>query len=272
MEIDDIVTVDPNELTVREPFSSLFSTKQDVLERIVLSMKDAGFDYGHPIHVWRKENCVVDGHQRRLAAIRAGVSVYVRFYDFEDEASALKYAIRNQRDRRNISDAEITRAVKAVDKLRAKGGDRRSAAAKSMGSQEHIDLRDRSDVDTAKIIGTTPQEVKNARAVLRDPEAERAVDAGEKTLNRAAEDVRAKKRKPTAPKPARPKREEDARPVMAKQPPIDPIQAWREIGTWLDTSLRGWPQQTRRDFIIAAKQGLRRISRNSASPRRRAPS
>lgn len=60
---------------------------------------------------------VVDGHTRLAAAALAEletVETYVHY--FHDEDAALEYAIRNQRDRRNLTAAEILRCVQVLDR------------------------------------------------------------------------------------------------------------------------------------------------------------
>jgi hypothetical protein len=51
---------------------------------------------------------------------------WVYYHDFKDEDEALDDAVANQRDRRNLTDAEFLSLVAAVYKRRPHGGDRRS--------------------------------------------------------------------------------------------------------------------------------------------------
>ena len=44
----------------------------------------------------------------------AGVDVLVCFHDFSDKDAAMDYAVANQRDRRNLTDAEIASLVMAL--------------------------------------------------------------------------------------------------------------------------------------------------------------
>ena len=50
---------------------------------------------------------------------------------FADEDEAIRYAVANQVKRCNLSDAELTAVVMAIDKRKARGGDRKSKAVKS---------------------------------------------------------------------------------------------------------------------------------------------
>jgi ParB family chromosome partitioning protein len=184
----------PDELVERPPFSTLFPRRPDVIERITKSMKNSGFDPSQAVHVWREGNCLIDGHQRRQAAIKAKVPIYVYFHNFPTEDEALDYAIAVQRDRRNLTDDELHSIIKVIDKRKAKGGDR-----KSKGSNGPIDPG-RSADQTAATIGTSSVKVKKSRAVAAHPDLDQAVSNGEVSLNRAATEAR--KRNREAKKPA----------------------------------------------------------------------
>ena len=58
-------------LKMEEPFRNLFPIRQTVLAEIIDDMNVNGFDFGHPIVVWKM--IVVDGHTRLKAAIAAGL-------------------------------------------------------------------------------------------------------------------------------------------------------------------------------------------------------
>lgn len=93
-------------LKMEEPFRNLFPIRQTVLAEIIDDMNVNGFDFGHPIVVWKM--IVVDGHTRLKAAIAAGLeTVPVICRQFNDENEALEYAIRCQRNRRNLTNGEL---------------------------------------------------------------------------------------------------------------------------------------------------------------------
>jgi len=113
----------------------------------------------------------------------------------QDEDAALEYAIRNQRDRRNMTAGDILRCVAALDQRKPRGGDRKSESAKSMGSRDPIDFG-RSANHTAELLGVSPSTVKRAR-VINDhasPATKQAVETGEMSLAAAAQKTRAEKR------------------------------------------------------------------------------
>ena len=115
VEIDNIRTI--------EPFKSLFPVREDILARITADMKRFGFDNAHPIILWAGHNfTVVDGHTRLLAAKKLGIStIPVVLREFADESKALEYAIDSQRNRRNLTDAELLRCLSELDKRKKVG-------------------------------------------------------------------------------------------------------------------------------------------------------
>lgn len=154
-----MILTDPRDLVSREPFSTLFPIRPNTFAAIVQSMRDKGFDVTQPIHVWRQGNVIIDGHTRVKAAIEAGVHVSVCYHDFKDDDEALDYAIDMQRNRRNLTDAELLSLISVVE------------AAGGMTLPE-----------TATRIGTGIQKVHRARAVLADPEEKEHVLSGRKSI------------------------------------------------------------------------------------------
>ena len=186
-----------DQLTKAEPFSSLFSIKPEVFEAIKADMTVHGFDPSKPVNVWRKPDgtrILIDGYTRVRAAEELGllrVTAYEKTY--ASEAEALAYAIHTQKDRRNLSDAELLRLIELVD--RPQEGFRSPLAA-----IEANDGQPRKTAEvTADTIGTSRAKVERARAVLSDPEEATAVRRGEKTIHQAAEAAKAKRAIPPAP-------------------------------------------------------------------------
>ena len=181
-------------LKTRKPFKRLFPVKKEVLSAITAHMKIHGFDSSQPIVVMKtenKENVVIDGHTRLRAAQAAGIAdVSVVVKEFQDEQEALKYAIHNQRDRRNMTDADILRCVEALDR-RKRRGERTDLTSTDVKSG-------RSSQETAKIVGTSSSKVEKARTVLSDVRSRNAVLKGAKTINGAYSEMAAERRPKTA--------------------------------------------------------------------------
>lgn len=186
-----------DELTKAEPFASLFSIKPEVFEAIKSDMAVNGFDPSKPVNVWCKPDGIrilIDGYTRVRAAEELGL-LRVTAYEktFASESEALAYAIHTQKDRRNLSDAELLRLIELVD--RPQEGFRSPLA-----SIEANDGQPRKTAEvTADTIGTSRAKVERARAVLSDPEEAAAVRRGEKTIHQAAEAAKAKRAVPPVP-------------------------------------------------------------------------
>jgi ParB-like chromosome segregation protein Spo0J len=173
-----------SELNTRPPFAGLFPIRSATLTAITASMQKRGFDPSKPIDVWEGQDVVLDGHTRLRAATAAGLpTVEVYEHEFADEAEALEYAIRNQRDRRNLTDPEILSCIAALDQ-RGASGTRTDLAS--------IDARSgKSAARTAALVGTSPAKVERVRTVLDHgaPETQEAVRAGEKSIHAAYQET-----------------------------------------------------------------------------------
>jgi ParB family chromosome partitioning protein len=179
-------------IRTKTPFSDLFDINPRVLDEITKSMSEKGYDENFPITLW--EDVVIDGHTRLSAAIAnniAEVPVYQK--EFKDEQEALDYAIHNQRARRNLSEAELLRCIAVVDKPLTK------AEAGHKGGTSNLKTKIAKDVPThkktAEVLGIGESKVSDARTVLADADASKAVAKGEKTITGAAKEIREKKSK-----------------------------------------------------------------------------
>ena len=173
-------------LQTREPFSSLFPVAPAVFGAIAEDMRLNGFDEAHPIILWKEGGCVLDGHTRLAAALECGIAdvpVVERSIATDDEAVA--YAIRCQRNRRNITDADIVRWVAEFDKRKMAG---RPAKLPPHGGNILPPRHDRtSATQAAETLGLSTRKYERARQVVdQAPEEIRnAVAAGAMTINAA---------------------------------------------------------------------------------------
>ena len=255
LDVSEIVMVDPRELDTAPPFSTVFAVKPDVQEKIVESMTSVGYDPTKPVAVWRERNVVIDGHTRILSAIKARIfDIPVAFFSFASEDDALLYAITSQVHRRNLSQSELLTAVKAVDKIKARGGDRKSEKSKT--SAEVFDRGECSANETAKILGVGRATVERARVVLKDEEASQSVLDGKASIRMAADRVRAKKAKPTqqTEKPAQQSAlfaESTTTAALASAPPLPKFDAAPASAPFTATEKPRWDtQQYRMDVRI----------------------
>ena|GEM_PF-6077577 len=89
----------------------------------------------------------------------------VYYHEFADEDEALRYAIANQRDRRNLTDTDLLRLIEAVDNREKRGGDRGNQYAGGNPSREGLPPKGTAE-QTAKIVGTSRSKVEKARVIL----------------------------------------------------------------------------------------------------------
>jgi protein gp37 len=186
--------VDPKSLATREPFSTLFTIDAHVLDAITEDMAAEGYDRSKPIDVWLGEGVVIDGHTRLKAALAAEIEEVAVFdHFFADEDDALEYAIKNQRDRRNWTDAEITRAVMALDERKKHGaepggrGNQYAETKENESGKAQPCALPKTAERTAEILGVSPRKVEQTRTVLdhADEDTKAAVLSGEQTINSA---------------------------------------------------------------------------------------
>jgi len=181
-----IVNVPVWMLKTAEPFSSLFPVRETVLAEIIEDMNINGFDAGHPIVLWNMT--IVDGHTRLRAAIAAGIEdVPVICRKFTDECDALEYAIRSQRNRRNLTDWELFQCLKKLD-FRKKIGRPGINCSYQAGKS--------SDV-LAEMLGISRAKIEKLRAIMDhgSDEVKDAIRQGKYSINGAYQAVMEPRRK-----------------------------------------------------------------------------
>jgi len=240
-----------DQLTKAEPFSSLFTIKPEVFEAIKADMAANGFDPSKPVNVWRKYDgtrILIDGYTRVRAAEELSL-LRVTAYEktFATEAEALAYAIHTQKDRRNLSDAELLRIIELVDQPQE--GFRSPIAP--IGAIEAKSAK--TAAITADAIGISARKVERARAVLSDPEEAAAVRRGEKTIHQAAEVAKAKRVVPQAPA-----KRHGLSPKVQQANEEAVAEGLRIIGLLHELAQRD-PSSARRKVIRAAIKPLRSI-------------
>ncbi len=171
-----------SELSVQEPFSSIFPIGNETLESISQDMGTNGFDEIFPIIAWEGKNIVVDGHTRFAAAKAIGLEqVPVQFKPFENEDDAVLYSFHIQRNRRNISDEDILNCLALLDNIH--GTDTKE------GEPTHS--RKETNQMRAKELGISPHKVDKARKVMEhgDEQIRESISSGEKSINKAFQEV-----------------------------------------------------------------------------------
>ena len=101
-------------------FKALYKIDDGVLERIVKSMKESGFDESQPVHIWLTEDghkYLIDGYTRFTASKKAGItSLPVYEHNFKTFDETYKYVLGLQVNRRNLDGDELLRNVAILSK------------------------------------------------------------------------------------------------------------------------------------------------------------
>jgi len=204
-------------IITKEPFEGLFPIDVRTLKAVEDNMRENGYDQGVPITVWKGKRICIDGHTRLIAAETVGIEDIPAFgKHFENEDEALQYAIHCQRDRRNMTGADIAKCVNLVDKLKERGGDHKSEEfQESKLPSESIDPEESAEV-TAKIVGTSKSKVNKIRYIDKhaDDETKEALAANEITINKAYTQAKDKK---GGMKPVRDLNERDPKEILETQ-------------------------------------------------------
>jgi len=194
-----------SDLVLEEPFKSLFAIREDIKNAIRSHMQEHGYDESKPVDVWKRSGkdgfdyVLVDGFTRTQAAEEAGrltVTAYLHAFDSVEEAR--DYAIHTQRDRRNLSDAELMSVLSLIDK-KVTGFKTSSSLAPDGANGGPLA---KTAQRTAKEIGTSARKVERARKVASDPNAAAAVKRGELSINKAYEQVREREKTELGANPA----------------------------------------------------------------------
>jgi len=175
--------MDINQINTASPFRDLFPIEDNIVKEIMWDIQKKGFDESKPLVLWKGKSVVIDGHTRLRAARKAGLyHVPVAMKDFDNEEAALEYAIKSQRNRRNLKDREIIQCIAALDKRKDK-----IANLKQNHTEARNQASGKSAEETAKILGIGKSKVEQARAVLdkAPEEIQEAVKAGNMSINSA---------------------------------------------------------------------------------------
>ncbi len=121
-------------------FKALYKIDAVVLERIVKSMKENGFDESQPVHIWLTEDghkYLIDGYTRYTASKKAGItSLPVYEHSFKSFDETYKYVLGLQVNRRNLDGDELLRNIAILSKCEfVKNANKHKAdiIAKSLG-------------------------------------------------------------------------------------------------------------------------------------------
>lgn len=183
-----------SEIRTRKLFS-IFDINNNVLTAIKENIESQGYDTAFPIVLWG--HTVIDGHTRLKAAEMAGIKdIPILQKKFSNKQEALEYAIHNQRDRRNMTEGELLRCIKRLDKREERGGDHGNQYTGGKNLISNFAKSEPSRNRTASILGIGRSKVSDARTVLdsEDEEIQEQVKSGEKSISAAAKEIRGQQR------------------------------------------------------------------------------
>lgn len=189
----------PSDFITKEPFSTLFSHNKAMVTSISATMKKDGYDLAYPVVCSEVGGFVVDGHTRIASAKKAGLKL-IPFINrkFTDDDDALKYAISCQRNRRNLTDAELIKCVEELDKRKTKAEAGKSGRDKQLGQAQGCaspEPEGKSSSATAELLNVSPRQVEKIRSIIDNApkEIKEAVSSGEMSINQAEKEIRHQK-------------------------------------------------------------------------------
>lgn len=179
MDSGTLYQIKVDELRIEPPFCDLFTVQPTTAKAVTASMKATGYDQAFPLVAWN--GVVVDGHTRLRSAKAAGIHVVpVVYRQFASETEALEYAIACQRNRRNLTDAELVRCVAELGK-RQRGG------TGGTNPQDCGLPTPPSAADVADTLGISQRKVEQIRTIAdhAPDEVRTALARGDLTVNAA---------------------------------------------------------------------------------------
>lgn len=178
-----------SDIKTAPPFDWIFNKSLNLIEAIAQAMHENGYDTAYPIVVWKERRGVIlDGNTRYHAACVAGIrDIPVLEKSFDSEDAALAYAIAAQKNRRNLTDDELVRAVIELEK--------RHPRRQSSDLTDKNNPSGKSATRTAEVLGTSTRTVERVRTLQKHgtPADVAAVVSGDLSLNAALSKIRTQK-------------------------------------------------------------------------------
>ena len=140
----------------------------------------------HPVIMWRGQ--IVDGRNRNLACIRAGIKPRTKAVEFADDAEAIRFIISTNIHRRHLTESQRAMISNELAKLEPGDRDAQICASPTLTQQQAADL-----------MQVSRRSVQAAAKVQRDaPDLAAKVKSGEIKVSKAASMAR-ERTKPTDP-------------------------------------------------------------------------
>ncbi len=161
-------------------FKALYKIDSEVLERIVSSMKENGFDDSQPVHIWVTDDghkYLIDGYTRYTASRKAGItSLPVYEHKFKNFDETYKYVLGLQVNRRNLNGDELLRNVAILSKcdfVKKSSGNKAELIANSLGiskrtAQRAISVEKKADEEMRQKIENKEMTLSQAYTKLHE--------------------------------------------------------------------------------------------------------
>lgn len=181
--MNNVIEIPVWSIRTAEPFKNLFPVGGKVLSEIIDDMNKNGFDRAHPLILWQNHGMtLIDGHTRLQAAMACGIDkIPVVMKPFANDMAAVDYAIGCQRNRRNLTEAELLRCVETMYQKK-KRGPRTESYQCRIG---------RASQDVAVVLGISSRQVEKLRAIgkFASDEIKESLASGKYTVSRAYEET-----------------------------------------------------------------------------------
>ena len=205
-----------SEIENHPDFQELFLIDETLLERIVNSINENGFDSSQPVHIWKTTDddgkihmYLIDGYTRIAALKKAGHETVPFFeHNFESFDEAYKYVLGLQVNRRNLEGSELLRNV-----------------SKLLGTDFVQNAEGKKSEVIADVLGVSDRTVEKAISVAEnaDEETLAKIENGELSVHKAYKQEKAKQKK----------NERNVSPDDEELPPPFP-EFTEEMGDYLD--------------------------------------
>jgi len=201
-----------SEIKQEKPFKGLFPITPENIKKIKKDIAANGYDPAFPVTIWKETGILLDGHIRLQALQELEITeVEIIEKSFLTKEHALEYAIHCQRDRRNLTDAEIFSAVVAIDRTNGKGKYTRKPKAEpktnTVVEKTEPVVKQKKEkpthIKTAKTLGIGQTKVSKIRKIIKKPELAEEVKEGKKTIEEAYQEVKEPNKSKKIPVPSR---------------------------------------------------------------------
>lgn len=173
---DKIKWISIEKIVIDPEFKGIYKQEEKEIVNISEDMKINDYNPANPLTL-SKDNVIVDGHTRYLAALRAGLKkVAVIYKHFDSRQEMLSYAYAQQLNRRNLSDSEIFLSYQKLKALTDENG-----------------KKAKTDVEIAEQLQISPRQVAKMKEVEKKASSETMdkIISGETTVNKVYNEIKA---------------------------------------------------------------------------------